>query len=211
MKFLKRIDESWSADYTYDFTDNGFEVEETGNTIKGKYKGKFLITQVSSWFAEMVAKMESDHRILNAKTYNNEVTGNASFEVEIAEEVNDAIEVAVGTEKVKFFPISTTHITQMLFSSTGTIEIIGALENGQKKLLRIYRSMPIGSTKADAQKSKATNGFSFGSRSRGISVDNENIKKIFDIIEAGQIINYCHFSDEELNKRAAALKAHLLS
>ncbi len=210
MKFLKRIDESWSADYTYDFTDNGFEVEETDKTIKGKYKGKFLITQVSSWFAEMVAKMELDHRILNAKTYYNEVTGNANFEVEIAEETRDSIEVKVGSEKVKFFPISIIYLSA--YERSGAIYIKGALENGQKKELRIQRRLPIEPTdRSSITEGKPSNAFSLGSRSRGIIVDNENITKLFDMIDATQLINYCTFSDEELKKRAIKLKAYLLS
>ena len=57
MKNIKRINEDWSNDYTYDFTDAGFEVEENGLILTGKYKGKFLMTQVNDWFAEMTAKM----------------------------------------------------------------------------------------------------------------------------------------------------------
>lgn len=210
MKFLKRIDESWSADYTYDFADNGFEIEETETTIKGKYKGRFLITQVSDWFAEMVAKIGSEHKILNAKTYYNEVTGNANFEVEIAEETRDSIEVKVGSEKVKFFPISIGIISA--YERSGTIYIKGALENGQKKELRMYRRLPIEPTnRSSITEGKPVNAFSLGSRSRGISVDNENIKKIFDMIEANQLINYCTLSDEKMRETASKLKAHLLS
>lgn len=207
---IKRIDESWSDDYTYDFTDNGFEVEETDKTIKGKYKGKFLITQVSSWFAEMVAKMELDHRILNAKTYYNEVTGNANFEVEIAEETRDSIEVKVGSEKVKFFPISIGIISA--YERSGAIYIKGALENGQKKELRMYSRLPIEPTdRSSITEGKPINAFSLGSRSRGISVDNENITKLFDMIEADQLINYSTFSDEKMRETASKLKSHLLS
>ena len=36
MRRIKKIDEGWSSDYTYDFTDHGFEVEENGNLLTRK-------------------------------------------------------------------------------------------------------------------------------------------------------------------------------
>ena len=50
MKSIKRINEDWSNDYTYDFTDAGFEVEENGLILTGKYKGQFLMTQLNDWY-----------------------------------------------------------------------------------------------------------------------------------------------------------------
>ncbi len=93
MKNLKRINEDWSNDYTYDFTDAGFEVEENGLILTGKYKGQFVMTQLNDWFAEMTAKMSDDHEVARTKTYFNQVTGNANFEVEITPKRNFSIEI----------------------------------------------------------------------------------------------------------------------
>jgi hypothetical protein len=43
MKKIKLF-ESWSQDYTLDFQDHGFELEEIGQKIKGKYQGKVVIS-----------------------------------------------------------------------------------------------------------------------------------------------------------------------
>jgi len=194
MKNLKRINEDWSDDYVYDFKDNGFDVEENGLVLKGQYKGKFLITQVSSWFEEMLGQMGEEHKVLRTKTYFNELTGNANFEVEIKQQIiaGDSIEVSVGREKVKYFPkevialyvsrLVNLHQIQRHNSEIylGHLIIEGALESGQKKSLKLgrYRNRVNQTTE---------NEFALGSRGRGISVDKENIEKIFDMIENNRL------------------------
>jgi hypothetical protein len=186
MKHLKRINEDWSDDYVYDFKDNGFDVEENGLVLKGQYKGKFLITQVSSWFEEMLAQMGEEHKVLRTKTYFNELTGNANFEVEIKQQIiaGDSIEVSVGREKVKYFPkeVIALYVSRLDNSEIylGHLTIEGALESGQKKSLKLgrYRNRVNQTTE---------NEFALGSRGRGISVDKENIEKIFDMIENNRL------------------------
>ena len=193
MKHLKKINEDWSDDYVYDFKDNGFDVEENGLVLKGQYKGQFVLTQVSSWFEEMLGQMGEEHKVLRTKTYFNELTGNASFEVEIKQQIiaGDSIEVSVGREMVKYFPkeVITLYVSRLDNSEIylGHLTIEGALESGQKKSLKLsrYRNRVNQTTESE---------FALGSRGRGISVDNENIEKIFDLIENNRLpIKYKYF------------------
>ena len=193
MKHLKKINEDWSDDYVYDFKDNGFDVEENGLVLKGQYKGQFVLTQVSSWFEEMLGQMGEEHKVLRTKTYFNELTGNASFEVEIKQQIiaGDSIEVSVGREMVKYFPkeVITLYVSRLDNSEIylGHLTIEGALESGQKKSLKLsrYRNRVNQTTESE---------FALGSRGRGISVDKENIEKIFDLIENNRLpIKYKYF------------------
>lgn len=186
MKHLKKINEDWSDDYVYDFKDNGFDVEEDGLVLKGQYKGQFVLTQVSSWFEEMLGQMGEEHKVLRTKTYFNELTGNASFEVEIKQNTieGDSIEVSVGRETVKYFPkefiaLYVSHLdSSEIYLGDMTIE--GALESGQKKTLRLGRHR-------NRIKQTVESEFALGSRGRGISLDKENIEKIFDMIENNRL------------------------
>ena len=193
MKHLKKINEDWSDDYVYDFKDNGFDVEENGLVLKGQYKGQFVLTQVSSWFEEMLGQMGEEHKVLRTKTYFNELTGDASFEVEIKQQIiaGDSIEVSVGREMVKYFPkeVITLYVSRLDNSEIylGHLTIEGALESGQKKSLKLsrYRNRVNQTTESE---------FALGSRGRGISVDKENIEKIFDLIENNRLpIKYKYF------------------
>lgn len=178
MKHLKKLNEDWSNDYTYDFTDAGFEVEENGLILTGKYKGQFVMTQINDWFAEMTAKMSDDHEVARTKTYFNQVTGNANFEVEITPKRNFSIEIQVGNEKVEFFPIEVSNYRgyhlEMNGDMIGNIWFKGSLKNGQKKEL--------GVTIKNNQIR-----FTLSNRSRGISVSNEEITKIFDKILSNEM------------------------
>ena len=185
MKRIKKINEDWSNDYTYDFTDAGFEVEENGLILTGKYKGQFLMTQLNDWFAEMTAKMSDDHDVARTKTYFNQVTGNANFEVEIAPGRNFSIEVQVGNETVEYFPL---HIySNNLFDSRinpskciGSIWFKGSFKNGQKKELGIHREHLRDRAGNQIEDTKLQ--INLGSRGRGISISKEELSKLFDKI-----------------------------
>ena len=79
-----RMFENWSQDFVTDFTDNGFDVDVNEYTINGQYKGKFVVTQVSRWFDDMLGKIDTEYNIMRTKTFFNSVTGNANFEVVVA-------------------------------------------------------------------------------------------------------------------------------
>jgi hypothetical protein len=190
MKRIKKINEDWSNDYTYDFTDAGFEVEENGLILTGKYKGKFLMTQVNDWFAEMTAKMSDDHEVARTKTYFNQVTGNANFEVEIAPGRNFSIEVQVGNETVEYFPLSI--YSNNLFDSrvnsskcVGSMWFKGSFKNGQKKELGIHREHLRDRSGNQIEDTKL--GIILGTRGRGISISKEELSKLFDNIFSNEL------------------------
>lgn len=106
MKHLK-IFESWSEDYTYNFIDKGFEVEEESQTISGKYKGKFVMTELTDEFAEMISKLSDNYYILKAQTYFNQTTGGASFNVTVSDkfiENDEFISFRMDAGNLEFYP-----------------------------------------------------------------------------------------------------------
>ncbi len=196
MKYIKRINEGWSDDYTYDFTDNGFKTKEDLNTVTGEYKGKFVIGQLNDWFAEMITKMGEDKRVVKTNTQFDEAKGEARFEVETVDLDRDAVEITINGEKMKFYPelITGLYPSANYFSrqaiasgtavSTFTAHVIGRFENDEKKGITI-----------ESADSKIT--FQIGKKKKGIDIDKENIKKILDMIESGKIKNLYGVNLEE--------------
>ena len=187
MKRIKKINEDWSNDYTYDFTDAGFEIEENGNLLTGKYKGQFVHSDISSWFEEMLAKLSDEQKVVRSKTYFNEITGNASFEVEIKPTLGEhSIEVEMDGTMHKFYLGIITHISwnpeMNRISSTGHVlgglYLKGHLENGQERSLWIGQELTTRRRGGNTIKLV----FNLGNRTRGISVSKEDVKKVFDLI-----------------------------
>lgn len=179
MKRIKKINEDWSNDYTYDFTDHGFEVEENGNLLTGKYKGQFIHSDISSWFEEMLAKLSDEQKVVRSKTYFNELTGNASFEVEIKPALGEhSIEVEIDSTKNRFYLDTITNFNWN--DPTGGFYVAGNLESGQKKELWIGKSLR---GRSGATKSV----FHLGNRTRGISVSKEDVKKVLDLIDSDDL------------------------
>ena len=180
MKRIKKINEDWSNDYTYDFTDHGFEVEENGNLLTGKYKGQFIHSDISSWFEEMLAKLGDEQKVVRSKTYFNELTGNASFEVEIKPTLGEhSIEVEMDGTKHKFYLGKITRFNWN--DTTGGFYVTGNLESGQEKDLWIGKSLR---GRSGATKSV----FHLGNRTRGISVSKEDVKKVLDLIDSDDLL-----------------------
>jgi len=187
MKRIKKINEDWSSDYTYDFTDHGFEIEENGNLLTGKYKGQFVHSDISSWFEEMLAKLSDEKKVVRSKTYFNELTGNASFEVEVKPTLGEhSIDVEIDGTKHKFYLkiITSFNWLDSDFGTKGTggFYVSGNLENGQEKPLWIGKSFR-GRAATGATKSV----FHLGNRTRGISVSKEDIKKVLDLVESDKL------------------------
>ena len=179
MKRIKKINEDWSSDYTYDFTDHGFEVREYGNLLTGKYKGQFVHSDISSWFEEMLAKLSDEQKVLRSKTYFNELTGNASFEVEIKPTLGEhSIDIEMDGVKHKFYLGTITSFNWN--DPTGGFYVSGNLESGQEKNLWIGKSLRgrSGSTKSV---------FHLGNRTRRISVSKEDVKKVLDLIDSDDL------------------------
>jgi hypothetical protein len=187
MKFLKLF-ESWHDDYSHHFSDRGFELDssvDNGNTNKllsGKYKGKYILTDLNDDFIEMVSRMSDYYEILRTKTYFNSTTGNASFEVEVSDKVDidKFIEIDTTDGKIKWFPI------KVIFISTGgsrfygydpMIRFSGRLESGSSKSLSII---------------KKNNKLEFhleGLISKKPKIDDENLLKLFNMIDEGHVEN----------------------
>ena len=197
---IKKINEDWSEDYTYDFTDNGFEIEEEGLILKGKYKGQFVMTQLNDWFVEMTDKMSDEHEIARVKTYFNQVTGNASFEVEIKPNRKFSIEVKVGNEIVEYFPsiiYSNIYDSRVNINKvTGSIGFDGSLKNGQKKELVIYQRHLRDRSRNEIEEIDLK--FNFGSRGRGISITKEELSKLFDNIFSNEL-KFMTYKDNSRN------------
>ena len=148
------------------------------------------MTQLNDWFAEMTAKMSDDHDVARTKTYFNQVTGNANFEVEIAPGRNFSIEVQVGNETVEYFPLSI--YSNNLFDSrfnpskcVGSIWFKGSFKNGQKKELGIHREHLRDRSGNQIEDLKLQ--INLGSRGRGISISKEELSKLFDNIFSNEL------------------------
>ncbi len=182
MKWIKLF-ESWSEEFLYDFTDDkNFTIEEDGKKVKGEFRGSFDVVDMSSTFTDVVSKMSTEYKILKAQSFFNQVTGNAKFEIEVQDKEGEFIEITVGETTVKWFPEKVIN----LWSLTGTricqyFNIEGKLENGSKKTLLIDFLDSSGYYRArttDNIKMKVT----LGTRTRGVSIDKENLSKLIQII-----------------------------
>ena len=173
MRFIKLINEGWSDDYITDFSDNGFSITETPSKVTGKYKGKFILSDLNSWFTEMIDKLSMEHDVLSNKVSFNKVTGYAMFEVEIAKNHLVGIIIDLDGKDVEFKP------NKIIYVHRKSVEIDGVYEN-RKKTLRIWLS--------DDKIQKV----SLGNRSIGVSINKKNMSKIFNLFDSGQIKFYSH-------------------
>jgi hypothetical protein len=186
MRFLKRINEGWSDDYVTDFSDNGFTIEETPSNIKGSIsKGKFLVTDLNNWFTEMTDKLSDDYKVLSAKTFFNQTTGNANFEVVLAETGLESVTINVDGTDIEFIPKTILRIGHWTYENRhriplqeGNISIKGRLSTGLNKTLSI-------SIKWKQRVQEIS--FSLSNKSRGVTMTKENMEKIFTLFDSGQV------------------------
>jgi len=145
MKHLRpyKIFESWSEDYTYNFIDKGFEVEEESQTISGKYKGKFVMTELTDEFAEMISKLSDNYYILKAQTYFNQTTGGASFNVTVSDkfiENDEFISFRMDAGNLEFYPKKVNSIQRYTNPQNKQCTIMyleGRLKSGAKREIGI--------------------------------------------------------------------------
>lgn len=181
MKRIKKINEDWSSDYTYDFTDHGFEIEENGNLLTGKYKGQFIHSDISSWFEEMLAKLSDEQKVVRSKTYFNELTGNASFEVEIKPTLGEhSIEVEMDGVKNKLYLKEISSITWNPNNEQGGIYLHVNLENGKGSMLWV-------GIENRGRRNNKKIVFHLGNRTRGISIQKDDIIKLIELIYSDKI------------------------
>ena len=186
MKYLKRINEGWSDDYVTDFSDNGFTIEETPSNIKGSIsKGKFLVTDLNNWFTEMTDKLSDNYKVLSAKTFFNQTTGNANFEVVITETGLESIYINVDGTDIEFIPKTILYISHYSYENRhrvplqeGNISIKGRLSTGLNKTISISIKW-----KDDFKEIS----FSLSNKSRGVTMTKENMEKIFTLFDSGQV------------------------
>lgn len=182
---MKRIKlfESWSDDYTHDFTDRGFKIDQVSNIIKGTYKGKYILTELNDEFTEMIGRLSDEYYVLRTKTYFNQITGNASFEVEVSDKFKEKsdhflINLSNG-KKIKFYPQSLNFIDEK-FKEGLTLQLQGRLESGQEREIGIEK------------RGNTIKAYIRGYSSKNPKIDKENINKLFSIIDSGKIPNYSY-------------------
>jgi hypothetical protein len=197
VKYLKRINEGWSDDYVTDFSDNGFTIEETPSNIKGSIsKGTFLVTDLNNWFTEMTDKLSDDYKVLTTKTFFNEITGRANFEVVVTETDLENVYINVDGTDIQFIPKTIIYVSTRLNyhlngieSRSGDFSIKGRLSNGLNKTLLISFKW-----KDDF---KEVN-FSLSNKSRGVTMTKENMEKIFTLFDSGQVKFYTNPTRSDL-------------
>lgn len=189
MKFLKLF-ESWHDDYSYNFSDRGFKLDSSvdnsnkNKLLSGKYKGKYILTDLNDDFIEMVSRMSDYYDILRTKTYFNSTTGNDSFEVEVSDKVDidKFIEIDTTDGKIKWFPI------KVIFISTGGSRFYGYSKH-QDPMIRFSGRLESGSSKS-LSIIKKNNKLEFsleGISSKKPKIDSENLLKLFNMIDEGHI------------------------
>lgn len=202
MRFLKRINEGWSDDYVTDFSDNGFTIEETPSNIKGSIsKGKFLVTDLNNWFTEMTDKLSDNYKVLSAKTFFNQTTGNANFEVVITETGLESVYINVDGTDIEFIPKTILYISHYSYENRhrvplqeGNISIKGRLSTGLNKTISISIKW-----KDDFKEIS----FSFSNKSRGVTMTKENMEKIFTLFDSGQVKFSSELSSNIYSSRSA--------
>jgi hypothetical protein len=201
MKFIKLF-ESWHEEYSYNFSDRGFELQssvDTKNTnklVSGKYKGKYILTDLNDDFIEMVLRMSDYYEILRTKTYFNSTTGNASFEVEVSDKisVDKFIEIDTNDGKIKWFPIKVIFIStggSRFYGNDPMIRFSGRLESGSSKSLSIIKKGVL-TFKNQQEFIKKNNKLEFhleGLVSKKPKIDNENLLSLFNMIDEGHVEN----------------------
>lgn len=185
MKFIKLF-ESWHQDYSYDFLDRGFDLDETSyanKTLKGTYKGKYVLTELNDDFADMITRLSYNYQILKVKTYFNETTGSASFEIEVSDKIDtdNYIEFEANDEKYKYFPVKVSFISlgnERFYGNDPSIRLSGKLESGATRELYIIKS-------SNNKLKFMVQGFS----SKNPKIDKKNLLKLFNMIDEGHVEN----------------------
>ena len=99
-----KLFESWSEDYTLDFSDHGFEIEENGKKLKGRFKGKFVISDLNLWYSELIDRLNYQYDVISSKQSFNIISNIASFEVEVMDKDLESLSVFVNDKEFKVYP-----------------------------------------------------------------------------------------------------------
>jgi hypothetical protein len=183
---IKRINENWSQDFVTDFTDNGFDVDVNGYAINGQYKGKFVVTQVSRWFDDMLGKIDTEYNIMRTKTFFNSITGNANFEVVVAPPTSgSSIEFMLDGVKHEFYiKYVRCFGTYDKTRSEMGLSFLGNRGDGDSGT--IYISV----VESPVRKTKKIR-FGYNNRTKNVFVSMDEVGKLLDLITSDKLeINY---------------------
>lgn len=215
MKNLKLF-EAWSEDYTLDFSDHGFELSEVGQRLNGRYKGNFLISDLNTWYAELIDRLNGEWEVTQSNHNFNSTTGNATFQIEIMDKESGSISVMDNGKEVEVFPYSVPYFSRYRH----------IIRNDMQKVKELYKEYLL-SNNLDPEinyfdnitltvKSKDSTGkskeiyigyyatmdsvlknpknpytfvFSLGRKSRGISMSKEQIEKLLNYCDKSIVID----------------------
>lgn len=160
MKYIK-IFESWSDDYVDDFKDHGFSVDEKGNKLTGKYKGKFVVSDINMWYGELVDRLDDEYEVVSSLISYNKITGDVSFNIEVSNKSN-FITIKDNGRDVILDPYVIKHIA--IQRNDFFISYITHDENGLNKTLSINK-----------------NGIQLGRKYIGLSIERDQLIKLLNL------------------------------
>lgn len=160
MKYIK-IFESWSDDYVDDFKDNGFSIDEKGNKLTGKYKGKFIVSDINMWYGELVDRLDDGYEVVSSLISYNKITGDVSFNIEVSNKSN-FITIKDNGRDVILDPYVIKHIA--IQRNYFFISYITHDENGLNKTLSINK-----------------NGIQLGRKYIGLSIEMDQLIKLLNL------------------------------
>lgn len=182
MKYLKKIFEAWSEPYTLDFQDHGFELEERGQKLKGKYQGKVVISDLNTWYAELVDRLNDEWEVTQSKHSFNSASGRASFEIEIMDkEGSGFFTILKDGVEVKLYPLSFGNIN--LNRGGFGLSINCKLENGSKTYFYVsYYNADLYNDQWNTDRPSVVS-FNLGNKSRGIDFNKSEVEGFINLIK----------------------------
>ena len=177
-----RMFENWSKDFVTDFTDNGFDVDVNEYTINGQYKGKFVVTQVSRWFDDMLGKIDTEYNIMRTKTFFNSITGNANFEVVVAPPTSgNSIDFMLDGVKHEFY-IKYVRCWGSRFGNGSEIGLAFVGNRGDGDFGTIYISV----VESPVRKTKKIR-FGYNNRAKNVLVSMDEVVKLLELITSDKL------------------------
>ena len=147
MRYLKsfkfeKINEAWSEPYTLEFQDKGFDLEEKGLKLSGRYRGDIVTSDFNNWYSELISRLDTEYKVVSSKHQFNTVSKFASFEIEIVElESENYFTILKDDESIKLYPygIAYARVDMRMGKIHGfRLNIKCKTESGAKKILGVH-------------------------------------------------------------------------